>query len=67
MENAGLKPDVLLDKFQSSPSEVESTIGYNVVTEEFCDLIENGIIDPTKVARTALEKASISCWNAPYY
>jgi chaperonin GroEL len=57
MENAGLKPDVLLDKFQSSPSEVESTIGYNVVTEEFCDLIENGIIDPTKVARTALEKA----------
>ena len=57
MENAGLKSDVLLDRFHSSPSDVQSTIGFNVVTEEFCDLIESGIIDPTKVSRTALEKA----------
>lgn len=57
MENAGLKSDVLLDRFHSSPSDVQSTIGYNVVTEEFCDLIDSGIIDPTKVSRTALEKA----------
>ena len=32
-------------------------MGYDVVDEEFGDLIEKGIIDPTKVARTALEKA----------
>ncbi len=56
-ENAGLKPDVILDKFQSAPTEVSSTMGYDVVDESFGDLIEKGIIDPTKVARTALEKA----------
>ena len=56
-ENAGLKPDVILDKFQSSPVDVKSTMGYDVVSEEFGDLIHKGIIDPTKVARTALEKA----------
>ena len=56
-ENAGLKPDVILDKFQSSPVDVKSTMGYDVVSEEFGDLIDTGIIDPTKVARTALEKA----------
>ena len=31
--------------------------GYNVVTEEWCDMLEAGVIDPTKVTRTALEKA----------
>ena len=33
------------------------TYGYNVVTEEWCDMLEAGVIDPTKVTRTALEKA----------
>ena len=56
-ENAGLKPDVLLDRFESSPQDVLTTTGYDVVDEEFGDLVEKGIIDPTKVARTALEKA----------
>ena len=56
-ENAGLKPDVILDRFESAPTDLPTTMGYNVVTEEFGDLIENGIIDPTKVTRTALEKA----------
>jgi len=56
-ENAGLKPDVILDRFESAPTDLSTTMGYNVVTEEFGDLIENGIIDPTKVTRTALEKA----------
>jgi chaperonin GroEL len=31
--------------------------GYNVVTEEWCDMLAAGVIDPTKVTRTALEKA----------
>ena len=31
--------------------------GYNVVTEEYCDMLEAGVIDPTKVTRTAIEKA----------
>lgn len=56
-ENAGLKPDVLLDRFESSPQEVNTTTGYDVVKEEFGDLVDKGIIDPTKVTRIAVEKA----------
>jgi chaperonin GroEL len=32
--------------------------GYNARTEKFCDLVESGIIDPTKVTRLALENAA---------
>ena len=56
VQNAGLSSDSLLDKLNNSPS-LTSEIGYNVVTEEFCDLIEVGVVDPTKVTRTAIEKA----------
>ena len=38
-------------------NEGNDTYGYNVVTEEWCDMLEVGVIDPTKVTRTALEKA----------
>ena len=38
-------------------NEGNDTYGYNVVTEEWCDMLEAGVIDPTKVTRTALEKA----------
>ena len=56
VQNAGLSSDSLLDKLNNSP-ELTSEVGYNVVTEEFCDLIEVGVVDPTKVTRTAIEKA----------
>ena len=55
-ENAGLKPDVLLDRFESSPQDVLTTTGYDVINEEFGDLVEKGIIDPTKVTRTGLKR-----------
>jgi len=56
VKNAGLSSDSLLDKLNNSPTP-NPQIGYNVVTEEFCDLIEVGVVDPTKVTRTAIEKA----------
>lgn len=56
IQNAGLSADSLLDKLNTSPTQ-DAKIGYNVVTEEFCDLIEVGVVDPTKVTRTAIEKA----------
>jgi len=37
--------------------EAEGTQGYNAVTGEYTDMVEAGIIDPTKVTRTALENA----------
>jgi chaperonin GroEL len=49
LKNAGI--DFVSDG-QSNPN-----YGYNVVTEEYCDMLEAGVIDPTKVTRTAIEKA----------
>jgi len=40
-----------------SDGQEQPNYGYNVVTEEYCDMLEAGVIDPTKVTRTALEKA----------
>lgn len=51
--NAGIEPAVVLEKISSS----NNGIGFNVVTEEYVDMKENGIIDPTKVSRSALENA----------
>ncbi len=49
LENAGLT--------YTPEGETQTTYGYNVVTEQWCDMLEVGVIDPTKVTRTALEKA----------
>lgn len=40
-----------------SDGKHQPNYGYNVITEKWCDLLEAGVIDPTKVTRTALEKA----------
>lgn len=52
--NAGLEGPVILQKVR----EGESDYGYNVRTEEFANLFEIGVIDPTKVTRSALENAA---------
>ena len=48
-----------IDKYHSILSEIEkhTGMGYNIKTGEYVDMIEEGIIDPTKVTRTALENA----------
>ena len=56
IENAGISPDSLLDKL-NSPLANNHRVGYDVTVEDFGDLIEGGVVDPTKVTRTALEKA----------
>ena len=52
--NAGGEPSVVVNKVK----EEKGSYGYNAAAEEYCDLTENGIIDPTKVARTALQHAA---------
>jgi len=52
LENAGLKVDAIIEKILENKIE-----GFNVLTEEACNLIENGIIDPSKVERVALQNA----------
>ncbi|MCF0138294.1 MAG: chaperonin GroEL [Oscillospiraceae bacterium] len=54
-KNAGLEGPVILDKVKSNDSV---NFGFNAATEEYCDMIAAGIVDPTKVCRSALENAS---------
>ncbi len=52
--NAGVDPSVVLNKVLQG----KESFGYNAATGEYGDLIEMGVLDPTKVTRTALENAS---------
>jgi chaperonin GroEL len=52
--NAGGEPSVVINKVL----EGKGSFGYNAATEEYGDLIEMGILDPTKVTRTALQNAA---------
>ncbi|GLI34569.1 chaperonin GroEL [Desulforhabdus amnigena] len=52
--NAGEEGSVIVQKVKAG----EGAFGYNAETNEFCDLIEAGVIDPTKVTRTALMNAA---------
>ncbi len=53
--NAGAEPSVVLNKVAEGKGV---NYGYNAQTDEFGDLVEMGVIDPTKVARTALQNAA---------
>jgi chaperonin GroEL len=52
--NAGDEPSVALNKV----IEGKGNFGYNAQTGEYGDLVETGVLDPTKVVRTALQNAS---------
>ena len=52
--NAGLEGSVIINKVMES----EKNIGFNALTEEYVNMLENGIVDPTKVTRSALQNAS---------
>jgi len=52
--NSGGDPSVVLNKIM----EGKNSFGYNASTEEYGDLIEMGILDPTKVTRSALQNAA---------
>jgi len=52
--NAGVEPSVVLNQVR----EGKGSHGYNAQTEEYGDMLEMGIIDPTKVTRSALQNAS---------
>lgn len=52
--NAGASPDTVVERILQSD---EQNVGYNAATGKFEDLLESGVIDPTKVVRLALENA----------
>ena len=51
--NSGLEPAVIVDKVKQSPVGT----GFNAATEEYVDMKKAGIVDPTKVTRSALQNA----------
>ena len=54
-ENAGVDGSIIFEKIRSSR---KVGYGYNAYTEEYVDMIPAGIVDPTKVTRSALENAA---------
>ncbi|MBU0508200.1 chaperonin GroEL [bacterium] len=54
-QNAGWEGSVVVDKVKNNS---KYAFGFNAATEQYADLIEDGVIDPTKVVRVALENAA---------
>ena len=52
--NAGIEGSVIVNKIKTS----EVGVGFNALTEEYMDMLSNGIVDPTKVTRSALQNAA---------
>ena len=54
-ENAGVEGSIVVGKVLENKSP---TFGFNAQTEEYVDMVQAGVIDPTKVVRTALQDAA---------
>ena len=54
-DNAGIEGSIVVGKVLENRS---ASFGYDAQKDEYCDLIERGIIDPAKVVRTALQDAA---------
>jgi chaperonin GroEL len=52
--NAGLEGSVIVQRLKTE----KKNIGYDINSDEFVDMMEAGVIDPTKVTRTALQNAA---------
>ena len=55
VENAGVEASIVVGKLLEQKS---TTYGYNAQSEAYADMIDTGIVDPTKVVRVALQNAS---------
>ncbi len=55
VQNAGAEGSIVLEKVRTADS---ATYGYNALTDTYEDLVQAGVIDPTKVTRMALQNAA---------
>jgi chaperonin GroEL len=53
-KNAGIEGSVVIEKLKGA----DKGVGFNVLTEEYTDMIDAGIVDPAKVTRSALQNAA---------
>jgi chaperonin GroEL len=56
-QNAGLDGAVVIEKVRMLHAEKQNNIGYDVLANNYVDMLEAGIIDPVKVTRSAVENA----------
>ncbi|MEX5935789.1 chaperonin GroEL [Mammaliicoccus sciuri] len=54
VENAGLEGSIIVEKLKNA----DEGIGYNAATDEWVNMLDAGIVDPTKVTRSALQNAA---------
>jgi len=54
-QNAGAEASIVVERVRASK---DKSFGYNALTDSYEDLVAAGVIDPTKVARTALQNAA---------
>jgi len=58
-ENAGKDGSVILENVRRAQKEKKNkNVGFNVISESFVDMVKDGVIDPAKVTRGALENAA---------
>ena len=55
VENSGVEASIVVGRLLEQKS---NTFGFDAQTESYVDLVEEGIVDPTKVVRTALQNAA---------
>ena len=55
VQNAGAEGSLVIEKVRASKDDA---FGYNALTDEYENLVQAGVIDPTKVTRTALQNAA---------
>ena len=57
------KAVVIVNKIKES---ADRRMDYNALTDEYMDMLKGGIVDPTKVTRSALQNASVRCCNGSH-
>jgi len=57
-ENAGYDGGVIVEEVRRRNKDNEDPIGFDVMSEDFVNMLEAGIIDPAKVTRSAVENAA---------
>jgi len=55
-QNAGVEGSLVVEKIKAETQNIN--FGYNVATDKYEDLVQSGVIDPTKVTRSALQNAA---------
>ena len=56
-ENAGQSKDVIVNELTKRKTD-DAFLGYNAATNEYVDMVKEGVIDPVKVTRTAMKNAA---------